>query len=260
MSEAGTVLVDRWIRALEARHAADLSFAEIRRGLQALSSLYVERRHRVPLSDAFRGAGKRAAYALFYGPLHFLVVGRIVRDVVAVSPPPDRILDLGCGTGAAGAAWAVEAGGAPEILGVDRSDWAVREAGLAFRALGLRGRARRADLDRERLPGARGAVVAAYTLNEIESAARNRLRERLLDAAVGGTRVLLVEPVARRAVPFWEEWSAAFASAGGREDTWRFRLELPERLRLLDRAAGLDHREFAARSLFIRKPSASTTS
>ena len=40
-------------------------------------------------------------------------------------------------------------------------------------------------------------------------------------------------------------------SAGGREDEWRRSLPLPERLRLLDKAAGLDHREIKARSLHL---------
>jgi hypothetical protein len=251
VDDAETDLLDLWLDALEARHRADLTFAEIRRGVQALSSLYVERRDRAPLAGAFQGAGKRAAYALFFGPLHFLVVGRIVRELEAAVPPPATILDLGCGTGAAGAAWAIEAEGAPVVLGVDRADWAVVETGLTLRALGVRGRARRADLGRARLPGPGGAVVAAYAINEIETPVRDRLLHRLLDAAASGARVLVIEPVARRVAPWWATWSAAFVSAAGRDDTWRFRLALPERLRLLDRAAGLDHREIAVRSLWI---------
>jgi hypothetical protein len=250
MGGAETNLLELWLDALDARHRADLSFAEIRKGVQALSSLYVERRDRAPLAGAFQGAGKRAAYALFFGPLHFLVVGRIVRELQAAVPPPATILDLGCGTGAAGAAWAVETGGASFVLGLDRAAWAVVETGLTLRALAVRGRARRADLGRARLTGAGGAVVAAYTVNEVEAPVRDRLLHQLLDAAAGGARVLVIEPVARRVAPWWEAWSAAFVSAAGRDDTWRFRLALPERLRLLDRAAGLDHREIAVRSLW----------
>jgi SAM-dependent methyltransferase len=252
VSDVGTNELARWLEELEARHLRDLSFAEVRRGLQALSSLYVERRGRAPLADAFRGAGKRAAYALFYGPLHFLTIRRIVRALGGASPPPTTILDLGCGTGAAGAAWAIEAGGRPEVLGVDRADWAVRETSLTLRALGLRGRARRADLDRTRLPARGGAVVAAYTANEAEPAVRDALLACLLEAAGGGASVLVVEPVSRRAAPWWESWSAAVVAAGGRDDTWKFPGELPERLRRLDRAAGLDHRELSARSLWLR--------
>ena len=40
----GDSVLSRWLGALQARHGSDLTFAEIRRGLQALSSLYVERR------------------------------------------------------------------------------------------------------------------------------------------------------------------------------------------------------------------------
>ena len=36
-----------WIEALEARHLADLRVPEVTRALRALSSAYVERRHKV---------------------------------------------------------------------------------------------------------------------------------------------------------------------------------------------------------------------
>jgi hypothetical protein len=42
-----------------------------------------------------------------------------------------------------------------------------------------------------------------------------------------------------------------FRGVGGREDTWRFPVTLPEPLALLDRAAGLDHRELTGRSLWL---------
>jgi len=57
--------------------------------------------------------------------------------------------------------------------------------------------------------------------------------------------------VARRALAWWDDWAAAFAAAGGRADTWRFPADLPERVRILDRAAHLDHRELTGRSLYI---------
>ena len=50
--------------ALEARHRAELTFAEVRRALQALSSLYVERRDAIAAGKALEGRGKRAAFAL----------------------------------------------------------------------------------------------------------------------------------------------------------------------------------------------------
>ena len=57
--------------ALEARHRSELTFQEIRRALQALSSLYVERRERLGGGTALDGAGKRAAFALYCSPIPF---------------------------------------------------------------------------------------------------------------------------------------------------------------------------------------------
>ena len=244
----------RWLDALEARHRANLSFAEVRRGLQALSSLYVERRGRIASGAAFDGAGKRAAFALYHGPMHFLVAREVVRALRASQPAPATILDLGCGTGAAGAAWALETRPRPRVDGVDRSGWAAAEARWTLRALGLRGHAHAGDLDRAGLPGRGGAVIAAFTANELDEAARERLLARLLQAGRAGARVLVVEPVSKRIAPWWREWAAAFAAAGGRDDEWRFPATLPETLARLDRAAGLDHRELLARSLWIGSP------
>jgi SAM-dependent methyltransferase len=240
-----------WYAKLEARHLVELTFPEVRRALQALSSLYVERRNRIGRGTAFDGRGKRAAFALFYGPLHYLTVREIVRALGADAPPPARVVDLGCGTGTAGAAWALEAGGRSAILGVDASRFAVEEAAWTYRSLGLAGVARRMDLlDAE--PGASGeAVVAAYAANEMDQPRRKQLLGLLLKAHARGSRVLVVEPIARRPVPWWDSWRDAFSAAGGRADLWRFKVPFPERLKLLDRAAGLDHRELTARSLFL---------
>ena len=68
-----------WVEALQRRHRQTLTFAEVRKGLQALSSLYVERRQKIAGGAALEGAGKRAAFALYYGPAHFLLVRAIVR-------------------------------------------------------------------------------------------------------------------------------------------------------------------------------------
>jgi hypothetical protein len=106
-------------------------------------------------------------------------------------------------------------------------------------------------IERERLPGAASGILLAYAVNEVEAAERERLLGRLLEAAGRGARLLVVEPIARRLTPWWDAWAEAFRRGGGRDDTWRFPAELPERLRLLDRAAGLDHRELTARSLSV---------
>jgi hypothetical protein len=240
----------RWLDALERRHLADLRFADLARGIRALSSAYVERRAALDRGRALEGRAKRAAFALFYGPLHFLVVRHVVR-ALGTAAPLRAIADLGCGGGAAGAAWALEIDPPPPIVGIDRHPWALAETRWTYRVLGVRGRVARTDLARLRLPGRGAGIVAAFTLNELEAGTRATVLARLLAAARRGARVLVVEPIAGRVVPWWREWTAAVVAAGGRADEWRFALELPEVLARFDRAAGLDHRVLTARSTWL---------
>ncbi len=239
----------RYFEALEARHHGSLSFAEIRRALVALSSLYVERRERMRGGAALDGAGKRAAFALYYGPLHFLLVREIVRALGHAAPR--HVLDLGCGTGTSGAAWALQGAMPARVDGVDSSGWAVSEARWTLRQLGLRGEVTRGDAAAVPLPRPPAGILAAFTVNELDDAVRPRLLARLVDAARGGSPVLVVEPISRRVSPWWPEWSAAFRAAGGREDDWRFRPPLPPTLALLGKASGLDAREITGRSLAL---------
>src|SRR6187399_2675708 len=101
--------VESWLAALEARHLANLTRPELTRALRALSSCYVERRDKLAGGAALDGAGKRAAFGLFYGPMHFLTIDAIVRALLAHERPITTIHDLGCGTGVGGAAWALAA-------------------------------------------------------------------------------------------------------------------------------------------------------
>jgi SAM-dependent methyltransferase len=246
-----------WVTALEARHLADLRVAEVTRALRALSSAYVERRHRPAGPLPTRGAvdrtldsaGKRAAFALFYAPLHFLVTGFVARELQVETP--STILDIGCGTGAAGAALAIATGGTASITGIDRHPWSADEARWTYRTLGLSGRARVGDVTR--LPRLRpgSAAIAAYVLNELPEPARQRAEDHLFDTAAHDVQVLVIEPIARAVSPWWDSTAARIRAAGGRADEWRFPVELPPLLRLLDKAAGLDHRELTARSLYL---------
>jgi len=240
-----------WLGALEARHLADLRPAEVGRALRALSSAYVERRERLARGAALDGAGKRAAFALFYGPLHFLIVRAIVRAVDAAAPPLDLIADLGCGTGVAGAAWTLECAPHPRVFGIERHPWAADEARWTCRTLGLDAEVRCGDLSRVRVPARASALVAAYTANELPDDARAALLREIVGAHTRGARALIVEPIARSAVPWWPGWAETFRAAGGREDEWRFPIGLPGITGRLGRAAGLDHRELTARSLYL---------
>ncbi len=240
-----------WLQQLEARHLADLRFAEVTRALRALSSSYVERRGRLAEGAALQGAGKRAAFALFYGPLHFFLVREVVRALGAAADDVRPIVDLGCGTGVAGAAWALEFARPPRLVGVDRHPWAIAEAQWTYRTLRLHAHTVRNDVGRHRLPGAGAAIVAAYCMNELDPAARAAMLTRLLDAAGRGARVLVLEPIAGSTVSDWHQWVTVFERAGGRADEWRIALELPDVVRRLERAAGLDHRVVSGRSLFL---------
>ena len=248
-------LTSAWLADLERRHLADLTSSEVARALRALSSCYVERRAKLAEGDALGSRGKRAAFALFYGPLHFLVT----REIVSAIPDArsvTSIVDIGCGTGAAGIAWAAAAG-APRVLGFDRSAWAVDEAMLAYRAFRLDGRAVRRDFavrpgraDKPIRGAAGTGILAAYTVNELDDDSRASLLRHLQSSRRQGSRVLVIEPIARRTSPWWGEWVEAFSRLGGRSDEWRFAASLPPTQQQLARASGLDPRELTARSLF----------
>jgi SAM-dependent methyltransferase len=242
---------DRWVADLERRHLAELTFPEVSRALRALSSAYVERRHKIGAGGALAGAGKRAAFALFYGPLHYLLIAHIVDNLPGALQNLRAVVDLGCGTGAAGAAWAAAAGGAPRVTGIDRHPWALEEAATTYRAFGVGAVLKRGDIAGVILPAGSAGLVAAFTVNELPDDARDALLPKLLARAARGDRVLVVEPIAGFVAPWWTKWQEAFRAAGGRADEWRVRAQLPPIVMKLDRAAGMNHRELTGRSLWI---------
>jgi trans-aconitate methyltransferase len=114
------------------------------------------------------------------------------------TPRVAAVVDLGCGTGAAGCGWAlaqISAGHpAPRIRGIDRHPWAVEEARRTYTDLELPGIATRGQIVHARFPEAPAAIVAAYTINELDDAPRAAMLDRLLHAATRGAHVLIVEP------------------------------------------------------------------
>jgi hypothetical protein len=241
----------RWIARLEARHLAELTFPEVSRALRALSSTYVERRQKLAEGAALSGAGKRAAFALFYGPIHHLLVAHIVRALPGATGDVSTVVDLGCGTGASGAAWASACRQSPRVVGIDRHPWALGEAAETYRAFGLAASTRQGDVATASLPKDRTALLAAFTLNEMSEPARDALLARLVDRGSRGDRVLIVEPIAGFVARWWNRWRDVVEAAGGRADEWRVRADLPPIVAKLDRAAGLNHREITGRSLWF---------
>lgn len=236
--------------ALEARHFADLRFSEVTRALRALSSAYVERRESA-LSDhrALDGAGKRAAFALYYGPIHFELL-RAIAARLEQPRKPGLIVDLGCGTGVAGAALAAATAPPSRVLGIDTHPWTLDEARFTYRALGLNAEARRGHAGRTRIPAAASFVVCAFVVNELSRGERDDLLRELKTAISRGVAVLIVEPISLRILPWWEEWAAAFLHMGGRADEWKLRVDLPPIVKRLAKSSSLRPDSLTARSLF----------
>jgi SAM-dependent methyltransferase len=248
---------NRWIAALEAKHLAELTFSEVSRALRALSSTYVERRGKLAEGAALSGAGKRAAFALFYGPLHHLLIAHIVKNLPDAAPQAGTLVDLGCGTGASGAASAAgfgepgRTGPALRVVGIDRHPWAVKEAAATYRAFGIAATVKQGDIASAPLPNGPATFLAAFAMNELADADRDALLGRLVERASRGDRVLIVEPLAGFVARWWNRGRTTFEAAGGRADEWRLRTELPPIVAKLDRAAGLNHREITGRSLWL---------
>ena len=240
-----------WLADLEKRHLADLRFSDVARALRALSSAYVERRATgLAKHRDLDGAGKRAAFALYYGPLHFVLVQSILREL-APEPRFGVVLDLGCGTGAAGAAAASLTSPPLVVSAIDTHPWALDEARLTYGCFGLSADVRRGDAARVRVPRGASLIVAGFIVNELTDTARGALLESLQSARLAGASVLIVEPISLRVSPWWPSWQEAFTAAGGRADEWRFSIELPGIVKRLARATGLHPEKMTARSLFF---------
>ena len=251
--------LDQWLLALEPRHQSAFTSSEFLKALRALSARYVERRSILADRSPLDSAGKRAAFAAFYAPLHFLTTREVVRAAGASQAALTSIVDLGCGTGVASAAWAMALATAPMLHGADTHLWAIGEATWNWRQLGLRGDARRADLvdtagrllARRDEPLTSTGIIAGWSVNELSNAARLRLLPLLLELGRRGAAVLVIEPLARAAAPWWDQWAAGFTAGHGRAAQWKFAHALPSRLAALDEAAGFTREGLGARSLWL---------
>lgn len=246
--------IDGWLDALLRRHMAALTRSEFLKAVRALSARYVEQRRALPDRSPLDSAGKRAAFAAFFAPLHFFTARAVIEALGPSVAAFDDVLDLGCGTGVVGAAIAV---GRPcRVTGIDQQGWALKEADWNWRMLGIDGRTRRGDLHSAiaaRRPAGVGrrAIVFGWSLNELTAPERARLHPQIDAAVRAGDTVLILEPLAKTAVPWWDAWREALAPLGARADEWRLPNTLPAALRALDAEAGFRRDALGARSLVI---------
>jgi len=134
------------------------------------------------------------------------------------------------------------------LTGLDINAWALEETQWTYASWGLRGQTRKLDLKRYK-PNEGDAFIAGFVLNELPHAQRDSLLNALI---ASGKPTLVIEPIARRPLPWWTPWERKITELGGRSDTWTFNdIVLPNRLALLDKAAGLRHRALKARTMLF---------
>ena len=251
MPEAVQAAFERWVTGSSARALESLTFAEIRKGAQALSSLYVERRGEGRVAErSVEGRGKRAAFATYYAPLHFLATAGVVLQAgEEFLSEVERVHDLGCGTGAAGAAVAALAARPIELRGLDRSGWALAEAKQSYAEFGARARVKRGTLPRDwpRKLGPGDLVVLGWMVNELADAQRDQVLEAAGRAVEGGAKLLLLEPLAGRVSPWWSEWSPRFEALSIAPGQCKWQIARPGWIAQLDKASLLNHRSIGAR-------------
>ncbi|GAB4247040.1 MAG: hypothetical protein Kow00109_23110 [Acidobacteriota bacterium] len=242
-----------WFEELERRYASQFEFAEIRRAVQAISWRYVEERGELHCRSVLDTRGKRAAYALYYGPLHFLAVREVVTRLGLRSGCFGRIVDLGCGTGAGGAAWATACRSRPRVFGIDVHPWCLEESAWTYRYFRLDHQVRRGDLLAWCRPEPGDGFLAAYVIDELTEDARSALLSKVRRCLKDGGTLLIIEPISRRISRWMEEWEAALSGFSTRLDDWRFQVELPDLLERLDQAAGLrNSEEITCRTLLVK--------
>ena len=252
-----------WLAALEQRHLANLTRQEFTRAVRALSARYVERRQQLPDRSPLDSAGKRAAFALFYAPLHFVTTQAALAHL-GVRTDLRAIVDLGCGTGVCGAAWALLHATPPSVSGVDGHPWALDEARWNWRTMGLHGHAVRGDfVDTARrllrqpdaeLQGT--GLIAGWAINELDPAARAGLLDIVDTLLARGVTLVILEPLARGVTPWWDEWAARLAPHGVHAGDVKLDVALPAPLAGFSTAAGFRKQELGVRVMATSAPPA----
>lgn len=245
--------VHQWVDAAHKKWARDLTFQELRRGVQAVSNLYVHKRGKGELSrKAADGRGKKAAFAVYFGGLHLVLVQAWTASQRAVEGV--EVEDLGCGPGVVGAAVARWVG-APRVASSDIRGDHLQVAAWTARRLGLRSRTRKAGL-----PGAISSTCRrptlwcfGWVLNELSDSQRAATTSALKARIERGDGAVLFAPLSTRASPWWskEVRQLRAVSPALLEEEFRCRPKLPDLLKDLDRATRLNHQELGARVLYV---------
>lgn len=242
MTGPASARADRFLELLEERHFRDLKFAEVTKGLRAVSAGYVERREEGGIEKSLHGRGKRAAFALYYGAMHFLVTRAVVRDLglgFGAGAGKPTILDLGCGTGVCSAAWAAENSVATKVIGADRSSFALHEARWTWQTLQLRAETFRSIRDVLDAVSRPDGIVLGWALNELDDTLREMIASRVSLWVARGSRLLVIEPVSKRVTPWWDSWAAHLPEGACVASERRVNVPLSPKLALLARSAGL---------------------
>jgi hypothetical protein len=241
--------VAAWFEAELPFHLPPLDRRELRKGIQSLSGVYLNRGTGIE-TRAASSRSRQAASALFFGPLHCLSTQIVLQSLPVPAVSDATVLDLGCGSGAVGAT-VVRGGFGSAVEGFDVAPWALPAARRTYQALGVPGQARRG-----RLPGALGwpsgprLLVFGWSANELPDAVRAELRKRIESGLRKGCGLLLLEPLSRRITPWWDGWARALRRLGVTSHEAKASVRLPDCLRDLDRAAGMNHQMLGARALY----------
>ena len=244
-------LFDDWQAETLARFREELTFAEIRKGAQAVARLCGEPGPGgIDLARLSQGRGKRAALATYRAALRFLTTYHATQMLFDARAPVARITEIGCLTGAASAGLALALDRPPRLIGLEPSPWCVAETRLTWRALGLDGQVRRESVT-GRLPtgGASDLYCLAWLAGLVDPATRRSLLKSLLARRRRGAGLLILEPRTSQPDAWWREWSAELGAWDVREETVRVAIDRPHLVRDMDKAAREDHQVIAARVL-----------
>ena len=243
---------DAWHEGNVERYAGELSFTEIRKGVQTLDRIYAH----APASAAayarcLDGRGKRGAQACYFAAVHFMIASHALEMLgTGIVTPAERLIDLGCGTGATSAAIAANLDYPPQIVGIDRSAWALDEARRTWSSFGLNSRTRRANLPDTVPRGGLGDVLAAgWIVSELAAEERRALLLRLQATLRKDGKIFVIQPFSPSLSPWWNEWADALAPWGVRDEVIRVSIQRPVWIQEMDTAAKLDHQVLSARIL-----------